>query len=67
MIQFTRNYADRSNDSGFQFEFQCDKCGNGHMSRFITNTIGMAAGFLKAAGSFFGGALSRAAYAGDHV
>jgi predicted amidophosphoribosyltransferase len=27
----------------------------------------MAAGFLKAAGSFFGGALSRAAYAGDHV
>jgi len=67
LIQFTRNYADRSNDSGFQFEFQCDKCGNGHMSRFITSTIGMAAGFLKAAGSFFGGALSRAAYAGDHV
>jgi hypothetical protein len=67
MIQFTRNYTDRSNDSGFQFEFQCDKCGNGHMSPFIASKLGMAAGFLKAAGSFFGGALSRAAYAGEHV
>ncbi|HEX8819422.1 MAG TPA: zinc ribbon domain-containing protein [Archangium sp.] len=67
MIRFTRNYADRSNDSGFQFEFQCDQCGNGHMSPFIANKIGMAASFLKAAGSFFGGAVSRAAYAGEHV
>jgi uncharacterized OB-fold protein len=27
MIQFTRNYTDRSNDQGFQLEFHCDKCG----------------------------------------
>ncbi|WP_257453039.1 zinc ribbon domain-containing protein [Archangium lipolyticum] len=67
MIQFTRNYTDRSNDSGFQFEFHCDKCGNGHMSTFITNKLGLAASFLRAAGSIFGGAVSRAAYAGDHV
>ena len=58
MIQFTRNYTDRSNDQGFQFEFHCDKCGNGHMSTFEGSTLGMAASFLKAAGSFFGGALS---------
>jgi hypothetical protein len=67
MIQFTRNYTDRSNEYGFQFEFQCDKCGNGHMSPFIANKAGLATSFLKAAGSFFGGTLSRVAYAGDHV
>jgi len=67
MIQFTRNYQDRSNDQGFQFEFYCDKCNNGHMTPFRASTLGMAASFLKAAGSFFGGAVSRAAYAGNHV
>lgn len=67
MTQFTRNYKDRSNNQGFQFEFYCDKCNNGHMSSFKPNALGMAASFLKAAGSFFGGAVSRAAYAGDHV
>ena len=24
-LQFTRNYSDRSNDTGYQFEFHCDK------------------------------------------
>ncbi len=67
MIQFTRNYTDRSNNHGFQFEFFCDKCNNGHMSPFKANSVGVAASVLKAAGSLFGGALSRAAYAGDHV
>lgn len=67
MIQFTRNYTDRSNNYGFQFEFHCDKCRNGHMSPFIANKMGIATGFLRAAGSLFGGTLSRAAYAGEHV
>jgi hypothetical protein len=67
MIQFTKNHSDHSNDQGFQFEFFCDKCGNGHMSRFIPNTMGIAAGLLRAAGSLFGGALGRAGYAGDQV
>jgi hypothetical protein len=67
LIQFTKNYADHSNDQGFQFEFFCDKCGNGHMSRFVVNKMGMAAGLLRAAGSLFGGALGRAGYAGDQV
>ncbi|MDY7227069.1 zinc ribbon domain-containing protein [Hyalangium rubrum] len=67
LIQFTRNYKDRSNNHGFQFEFYCDKCNNGHMSPFKASSVGIAASVLKAAGSFFGGAVSRAAYAGDHV
>jgi hypothetical protein len=67
LIQFTRNHTDHSNDQGFQFEFFCDKCGNGHMSRFIPNPMGVAAGLLRAAGSIFGGALGRAGWAGDQV
>jgi hypothetical protein len=67
MIQFTRNYTDRSNDQGFQFEFFCDKCGNGHVSRFIPSKLGVATGLLRAAGSIFGGALGRAGWAGDQV
>jgi hypothetical protein len=64
---FTRNYNDHSNDSGFQFEFHCDKCGNGYRSTFTANKIGMAAGFLHAAGSIFGGALNNAGWGADHV
>jgi hypothetical protein len=67
MIQFTRNYTDRSNNHGFQFEFYCDKCGNGHMSPFIASKLGVATSLLRAAGSLFGGTLGRAAYAGEHV
>lgn len=37
---------------GFQFEFFCDKCGNGHMSPFIASKVGVATGILRAAGSF---------------
>jgi hypothetical protein len=67
LIQFTRNHTDRSNDVGFQFEFHCDKCGNGFMSTFVPSKVGVAAGFLRAAGSMFGGALGRAGWAGDQV
>ncbi len=67
MIQFTRNYTDRSNDSGFQFEFHCDKCGNGHLSPFVASRVGFASSLLRAAGSLFGGAVASAAHAGDHL
>jgi membrane protease subunit (stomatin/prohibitin family) len=67
MLQFTKNYADRSNPQGFQFEFFCDKCGNGYLSRFVQNRLGIAAGLLRAAGSIFGGALGQVGYAGDQV
>ena len=38
---FTRNYSDHSNDQGFQFEFHCDKCGNGYRSTFHASTLGL--------------------------
>ncbi len=64
---FTRNYSDHSNDTGFQFEFFCDKCGNGHRSEFQTNSLGFAAQMMKAAGSIFGGGLANAGYGADRI
>src|SRR5215475_9698349 len=60
LIQFTRNHTDHSTDKGFQFEFFCDRCGNGFMSEFKASATGMAASALHAAGSLFGGVLGRA-------
>lgn len=37
--------ADRSNEHGFQFEFYCDKCNNGHLSEFSASKLGLAASF----------------------
>ncbi|GAB4046753.1 zinc ribbon domain-containing protein [Spirosoma litoris] len=54
MIQFVRNYDDLSTDKGFQFSFRCDKCGNGYMSHFQTNNLGVAGELLNMAGSVFG-------------
>jgi hypothetical protein len=66
---FTKNYRDHSNDHGFQFEFCCEKCGNGHRSTFKNNTMGMAASLLNAASSLFGGSLGldHAAAGAHHV
>jgi hypothetical protein len=33
-IFFTDNYADRSTNDGYQFEFYCRRCGNGYSSSF---------------------------------
>src|SRR3712207_8965772 len=44
---FTRNYTDHSNDTGYQFEFHCDKCGNGHRSAFQASALGVGAKIAK--------------------
>ena len=33
-IEFTDNYDDQSTDRGFQWEFHCQRCGNGYRSQF---------------------------------
>ena len=55
LVQFVRNYEDLSTDKGFQFKFYCDKCGNGHLTRFQPSALGTAGSLLRAAGDFFGG------------
>ena len=60
MIEFVRNYSDRSTDKGYQFEFHCDHCGNGYVSSYQASLIGTAGSFLQAAGNMFGGILGSA-------
>lgn len=60
-IQFTDNYNDLSTDRGFQFRFNCERCGNGYMSSFQPNAIGLAGDAMRAAGGLLGGFLGRAA------
>jgi hypothetical protein len=60
LIQFTRNHTDHSTDRGFQFEFFCDRCGNGFMTEFQASAAGLAASALQTAGNLFGGILGRA-------
>jgi len=60
VIEFVQNYDDLSTDQGYQFKFYCNHCGNGYMSSFIPNKLGMAGGFLRAAGGLLGGVLGSA-------
>lgn len=60
-IPFTDNYNDLSTDRGFQFRFNCERCGNGYLSTFQHNVTGMAGDALRAAGSLLGGFFGRAA------
>lgn len=60
VIEFVQNYDDLSTDQGFQFRFRCNHCGNGYQSTFVPNKLGMAGGFLRAAGGLFGGMLGSA-------
>jgi len=60
LIQFTRNHTDHSTDKGYQFEFMCDRCGNGFMTEFKASAAGIAASALRTAGGLFGGLLGQA-------
>ena len=66
-IEFTRNYNDHSTDRGFQFEFHCDRCGNGYKTQFEPWAMGTVSGALDAASSLFGGFFSEAANLGERV
>jgi hypothetical protein len=66
-IAFTRNYTDHSNDTGYQFEFHCDKCGNGYRSTFHMSKLGIGSKIAKGLGSLFGGSMWAAGQASDYM
>ena len=66
-IEFTDNYQDLSTQSGYQFKFICESCGNGYMSSFKASKAGMATGLLRGAGSLLGGVLGNASYSAEAV
>lgn len=66
-IEFTDNYQDLSTETGFQFKFMCECCGNGYMSSWKANKLGVAGGLLRGAGQIFGGVLGRAGHSAYEV
>jgi membrane protease subunit (stomatin/prohibitin family) len=66
-IEFVSNYSDLSTERGFQFEFTCNRCGNGYHTPFATWTTGVASGALDAASSLLGGIFNQAADMGERV
>jgi membrane protease subunit (stomatin/prohibitin family) len=66
-IEFTQNYSDHSTDRGFQFEFNCDRCGTGYRTRFQPFAAGTISSALDTASSLFGGVFSSAANVGEQV
>jgi hypothetical protein len=57
LVPFTDNFGDLSNAEGYQFEFRCERCGNGYRSAFQRDKVEMGRGALRAIGSLFGGKL----------
>ncbi|NTV64189.1 MAG: zinc ribbon domain-containing protein [Oscillochloris sp.] len=65
MINFTNNYRDLSTETGFQFEFCCERCGDGVRSQFKPSLLGTANSVLNVASSFLGGLLGGASNAAN--
>lgn len=59
-IQFTRKYSDLSTNQGYQFEFYCDRCGNGFRTRFKPSATAAVSNAMDAANNLFGGVFSKA-------
>jgi hypothetical protein len=55
LVPFTDNVQDLSNTEGYQFEFHCERCGNGYRSPFKRDKMETGRGLLRAVGSMFGG------------
>jgi hypothetical protein len=61
MQGFTDNYQDRSTRDGYQFEFFCERCGNGHQSSFKHSVTGFGGKLLRLGGDLVGGELGNKA------
>ena len=66
-VPFTDNYTDHSSEAGYQFEFFCERCGNGYKSGFTRSALGIGTKVARGLGGLLGGRLSQAGYAGDEL
>lgn len=53
IVPFTDNFDDLSNLEGYQFEFRCERCGNGYRSPYVADVKEKGRGLLRAAGNLF--------------
>lgn len=63
IVGFTDNIRDLSNQKGYQFEFVCERCGNGYRSPFVADQVERGRGLLRSAGSLLGGRLQDISHA----
>jgi hypothetical protein len=54
-IPFTSNYSDVSTYDGYQFEFYCSRCGNGHRSAFRPAVTSIGGKIAEIGGTLLGG------------
>jgi membrane protease subunit (stomatin/prohibitin family) len=67
VIEFVSNYDDLCTDSGFQFDFKCNRCNSGFRTRFKAYALGTLSNLANAANDLFGGSLGSIANAGERV
>ena len=60
-VFLTDNYADRSSNDGYQFEFYCGRCGNGYTSPFQHSATGFGGRLLRLGGDMVGGQIGERA------
>ncbi len=66
-VRFTDNYTDHSTEAGYQFEFFCERCGNGYKSGFQASALGMGSKVARGLGGLLGGGMSSLGYAGQEA
>ena len=66
-VPFTDNYRDHSTEAGFQFEFFCERCGNGYKSGYKKNPVGMGAKVVRGLGGMLGGRFYGAQQGADEL
>lgn len=57
LVPFTDNFNDLSNADGYQFEFRCERCGNGYRSAFRRDPRAAGQKLARGLGNLFGGSL----------
>ena len=66
-IEYANNYTDLSTERGFQFECNCNHCGNSYRTEFKASATNAVSNVLDAASSLFGGMFSQASNIGDRI
>ena len=55
VVPFTNNYSDMSTREGYQYRFNCMRCGNGYDSKFRHSVTGFGGRLASMAGGLMGG------------
>ncbi|OJU47066.1 MAG: zinc ribbon domain-containing protein [Microbacterium sp. 69-7] len=67
LVPFTDNFNDLSNADGYQFEFRCERCGNGYRSAFRRDPRAAGQKLARGLGNLFGGSLYEISSVADRL